>query len=533
MPIYNTLGSDYGHWMQKHVTEHWQVRKPAVSSNKGLVACQHYLAADVGAEILADGGNAIDAAIAAGLTLGTVEPWMSGIGGGGYMTVYLAKEDKVRVVEFGMRAPFASVPEDYPLAPGGTNSADAFNWPKVEDDVNVHGPLSIAVPGYIKGIALALEKFGTLSFANVIEPACRQAEWGLPIDWYSANKINTFARDLHHYDETRRVYFTDGFTPRIDLEGMIKPLPLGNLAATYRRLQNAGAEDYYHGELAGEIAADLASAGSKITTEDLAKYEARIAEPLSLRYRECDFHVAGELTAGPSIVQALSLLAERLKSSSPDADCYKHYAQTLLDTYAYRLSNLGEGKDGNTTHICATDSEGNVVSLTQTIMSGFGARIMLPQTGILMNNGMMWFDPRPGGANSVKGGRHPLCNMCPVIGLKDNGSIFAAGACGGRKIFPAVFQLVSFLVDFDMSVEAAAHQPRIDVSGTDLVTIMDNMNPEVISALSDVFEETRVRPNGVSPNLFALPQIIERQPNGLSSGACFIPSPHAKVSAPD
>jgi gamma-glutamyltranspeptidase/glutathione hydrolase len=123
--------------------------------------------------------------------------------------------------------------------------------------------------------------------------------------------------------------------------------------------------------------------------------------------------------------------------------------------------------------------------------------------------------------------------MCPVIGVKDNGNVFAAGACGGRKIFPAVFQLVSFLVDFKMSTGDAAHQPRLDVSGTDLVTMMDSMDEGIIAAMEASFAETRVRPNGVSPNFFALPQLVEREASGAASGACFIPSPHARVSAAD
>jgi gamma-glutamyltranspeptidase / glutathione hydrolase len=522
--------------MQSSVVEHWNISKPAVHSNKGLVASQHHLASDVGAAILKGGGNAVDAAVATGLTLGTVEPWMSGPGGGGYMTVYLAKEQAVKVVEFGMRAPFDSIPEDYPMSPGGTVSSDSFNWPRVEGDVNIHGPLSVAVPGYIKGISLALENFGSMEFKDVIEPACRQAEWGLPIDWYSASKINNFMRGLSAYEESRKTYFPDGFPPALDLEGGINAITLGRLGETYRRLQADGPESYYQGEMAEQIASDLSQSGSRISIRDLNEYEAFVAEPLTMRYRDADIHVAGNLTAGPSILQALGELGSKFSSAPhPDGEIYKAYADALLYSYNYRLENLGEGPQTptNTTHICASDSEGNVVSLTQTIMSGFGSRIMLPQTGILMNNGMMWFDPRPGGANSVVGGRHPLCNMCPVIGVKDNGAVFAAGACGGRKIFPAVFQLVSFLVDFGMDVNTAAHQPRLDVSGTDLVTIMNSLDERIIEALEQEFPHTRLRPNGVSPNFFALPQVIERKSSGDASGACFIPSPHARVSSAD
>jgi len=518
--------------MQEYVTEHWQIRKAAVHGDNGLVASQHHLASDVGAAVLRDGGNAVDAAIATGLALGTVEPWMSGIGGGGYMTVYLAASDTVQVVEFGMRAPYAAIPEDYPLASGGTG-ADTFNWPKVIGDTNVHGPLSAAVPGYVKGVSMALNKFGTKSWGDIIEPACELAEWGLPIDWFSSRMISGLARGLAQYEQTRLTYLADGLPPVADADGNIKTLRLGRLAETYRRLQSAGPDDYYHGETAYLLARDLEAVGSRIRNRDLAEYEASIELPLTLDYRGARLFVPGNLTAGPSIVQALGFLAEKsiTASSAPDLDTYHGYADALLKTYQYRLKEMGAGIPTNTTHICTADKQGNIVSLTQTIMSGFGSRIMSPGTGVLMNNGMMWFDPRPGGPNSVLGGRRPLSNMCPVIVRQSDGSIFAVGACGGRKIFPAVFQLVSFMVDFSMDIDTAIHQARLDVSGTDLVTLMSHMDPAIIDSMQSLYKETRVRPNGVSPNLFALPQIVQRKADGTFSGGCFIPSPHAKVAA--
>ncbi len=525
---------------ENRTQEHWQIRKPAVTGADGLVATQHYMASDVGADILRAGGNAIDAAVGAGLALGTVEPWMSGIGGGGYMTVYLAAEKTVRVVEFGMRAPLAAPASDYPLA-GGATGSESFNWPAVVGDVNVHGPLAVAVPGYIKGISLALAEFGTKSWAEVIAPACALARDGLPIDWYSAQKINTFARDLSKYDETRRVYLSDGLPPTADLEGELRRLQLGQLGATYAQLRDQGPESYYSGDLAHSIAADLEAAGSRIRMDDLAQYRARIAEPVQMRHGAADVYCAGPLTAGPSLMHALSHLGtdpavgQRTDESGQMRGAARvAYANALLDAYEYRLNHLGEGATAeptNTTHICVADRFGNVVSLTQTIMSGFGARVMLPGSGILMNNGMMWFDPRPGGPNSVVGGRHPLCNMCPALVVADNGSTFAVGACGGRKIFPAVFQLISFMLDYGMSVDEAVHEARIDVSGTDLVSAMSSMDDEAVNALRAAFDEVRVRDNGVSPNLFALPQLVQRQADGSMAGGCFIPSPHAKVSA--
>ena len=177
------------------LTETWQLKKSAAHGEHGMVASQHYLASEAGAQVLRDGGNAIDAAIAAGFALGAVEPWMSGIGGGGYMTVRLALGD-TRVIEFGMRAPFASTSEDYPLAGAGENASDAFNWPKVVDDANVEGPRSIAVPGYVRGMALALETLGTRSWSQLLDPACQLASQGLPLDWFTAHKISTFSRNL-------------------------------------------------------------------------------------------------------------------------------------------------------------------------------------------------------------------------------------------------------------------------------------------------------------------------------------------------
>jgi len=520
--------------MQTSAEEHWQIHKPQVSGKQGLVASQHYLASKAGTKILQQGGNAVDAAIATGLMLGIVEPWMSGIGGGGYMTVYNAKQDRVQVVEFGMQAPHASSPDDYPLAADGTNSADSFNWPAVINDANIHGPLAAAIPGYLKGMALANQTFGTLPFNTLIEPACQQAELGLPLDWYSCSKINSMARGLRQYRTTRETYLSDGLPPASNAEGLLNHLPLGRLAETYRQIQSEGPETFYTGALSRKIIPDLAQAGSKISLHDLSQYQAAVTAPLSLRYREHDVYVSGPLTAGPSIIQALQTLSSRMPqpAAAPDEDTYLAFADSLYSSYNDRLLNLGAGQadSGNTSHICCIDKDGNIVSLTQTIMSGFGSRIMLPDSGILMNNGMMWFDPRPGGPNSVLPGRKPLCNMCPVIGRKSNGDWFAVGACGGRKIFPAVFQIASFIMDFDMDAEQAAHQPRIDVSGTEMLSMMAALPEDIIRRLKHQFPEHRVRPNGVSPNLFALPQLV-LQHQGIAHGACFIPSPHACVSA--
>ncbi len=518
------------------VYEHWHISKPAVRGSTGMVASQHYMASEAGARVLGAGGNAVDAAIATGLALGAVEPWMSGIGGGGYMVVHLASGD-TRVVEFGMRAPLAASPADYPLAGAGENPAEAFNWPKVVDDVNVEGALSIAVPTYLRGIELAHREFGSVDWQALIEPACQLAERGLPVDWYTASKINTFARSLRSNDETRRVYLPDGLPPAQNLDGTLGFRVLGELPSTLRHLQAHGPSAFYSGALAERVVDDLRAVGSKISLEDLAAADAAVTEPLSGSYRGARVFTAGPLTAGPSLLQALERLAVALPAPGrvPDAAAFVAFADSLLATYAHRLLHLGEGapsSPGATSHLCVADAGGNVVALTQTIMSGFGARVMLPASGVLMNNGMMWFDPRPGGPNSVVGGGRPLCNMCPTVVSGADGSVTALGACGGRRIFPAVFQLVSFLVDYAMDVDAAVHAPRLDNSGTRTITLMDSAPLDVQSALASRFEDVRLRPNGVAPNLFALPQVVRRGPDGRFEGACVVSSPHARAVAP-
>lgn len=518
--------------------EQWNLRKPSVSGPTGVVATQHYVASEVGANILRRGGNAIDASVASGLTLGVVEPWMSGIGGGGFMTIYLADQDSVSVVEFGMKAPLDSAPDDYPLT-GRATGASSFNWPEVEGNVNVHGPLSIAVPGHIKGMALALERFGTWDWKDVIEPACQIAEAGLPMNWYATQMITNNARLMRNYEEIGKIYLPDGLPlPSLDSMGETLRVPLGNLSSTYRTLQREGPESYYSGSLAERIASDLESVGSKIRKRDLEEYEAYVDEPLVTKYRSNTLVAPRRRSAGPTLERTVVELERRLNPvgrDAPNSDDYQAYVQTLLDAYAYRLENLGDGEQrkvsGATSHLCTADSRGNLVSHTQTIMSTFGSQVMLPQTGMVMNNGMMWFDPVPDRPNSVAGGRRPLSNMCPVIGELANGTRFAIGACGGRTIFPAVYQLISFLCDFDMSVEEAIHQPRVDVSGTEMVTIMETMDENAIQALRNQFPQTRVRSYGVSPVLFGVPQLVVQDKNGMATGGCFVPSPTAAVVA--
>src|SRR5829696_9330093 len=197
--------------MLEHLVQNWRVHKPAARSRGGIVATQNRIAGIAGAGVLKSGGNAVDAAVATGLALAAVEPWNSGLGGVGFMLVYLAKENRVEVVDFGPISPRGLDPADYPLTGGFTS--DLFTWPTVKDDRNVHGPSSIAVPGHVAGLSLALEKFGTKKFAEVIQPAIGLAEQGIAVDWYLTLKVATNARELARYATTRDVWLPNGYPP--------------------------------------------------------------------------------------------------------------------------------------------------------------------------------------------------------------------------------------------------------------------------------------------------------------------------------
>lgn len=520
--------------------ESWEVVKPAVEGGNGLVASQHRQASAVGAEVLRQGGNAVDAAVATGLAIGCVEPWMSGIGGGGFMMVHVAKERKTYAVEFGMVAPQGLDPETYPLRED--QAGDLFGWPGVVEDRNIHGPHSIAVPGHVAGMALALERFGTRSWQDSIAPAIDLAEQGLLADWYATVMIGGGADIIRNYDETARTYLPGGLPAAADWQGNPRRVMLGRLKETLMRLSEVGPRDFYEGELARAIVADAQKAGSTLSLDDLQRYRASVHEADAMTYRDVTVHSAPGLTAGPTLRHTLNLLAESLSpGGEPDAASYGAYADALLEAYAQRLETMGDNDEDRgqscTTHLSVVDKDGNLVALTQTLLSLFGSRVMLPSTGILMNNGIMWFDPRPGRPNSIRAGRKPLSNMCPVIVEQPSapggqGAFrYALGASGGRRIMPAVMQIISSLADFGGDVRRDFARPRIDVSGSDLVSMDARLPADVQNALA-ARHKTRTVQHGVYPPLFACPNLAGcwDEP-GRGIGAAYIMSPWAKVVA--
>lgn len=321
-----------------------------------------------------------------------------------------------------------------------------------------------------------------------------------------------------------------------DNSGAVRDLPTHGLAQTLRRLADAGPRDLISGELARLLVEDVRAAGGVLSLEDLTGHAARPFDPLVRVYGNARIQTPVGLTAGPTLNHALALIAGKIAAGEPRAAAYLAWADALFEAYERRLASLGhtaeaDRRAGSTSHLCVVDAKGTMVSLTQTLLSAFGSKILSPRTGILLNNGIMWFDPRPGGPNALAPGKRPLSNMCPVVATRNGVPWLTIGASGGRRIMPAVLQIVSMLIDGRVDLERAFHLPRIDVSGGPTVGVDRRLAPEIVAALEARFAVREVDLM-VWPKLFACPSAILRdRTTGTLSGMTDPMQPVAGVAA--
>lgn len=520
---------------QPYRTQNWTITKPTAAGRDGIVVAQNREAAEAGAAILAAGGNAADAAVATALALAAVEPWNSGLGGTGLALVLPAGANRAKVVDFGPVSPRRADPAAYPLT--GATKRDLFTWPEVEGDRNVHGPLSFVVPSAPAGYARLRESFGTgMPLADLIAPAVALARRGLAQDWFTTLKVASSAAVLRLYEESARIYLPNGLPPVPPYQGATGFLPLGRLAETLERLAASGLRDFYEGGVAADLAADVAALGGVVDAGDLAACEAVVRDASTVDWRGVHtLHAAGGLTAAPTLARVVAGMAEAPLGDAPGPDWFATLARVMRAAYAERLAGLGagagaedatdsaEGSESCTTHLTVCDRAGNLVSMTTTLLSSMGSRVVLPRTGVLMNNGMMWFDPRPGAPNAITPGARPLCNMCPVIAAPRDGGFprIAAGASGGRRILASVYQTLAFALDFGVDPGRAGHAPRIDVSGPDGASADPRLGPAVLDALERAGPLTVVE-HGVMPINYACPNLIEvaREGDAYAAEGC-------------
>ncbi len=469
-------------------------KHPALG-RRGMVITNHPLASAAGAEMLAAGGNAIDAAIAAFFTLTVVEPMMVGILGGGMAHIRLP-DGTHTIIDNQSTAPAATGPTTYTPDP---NAA-----PGTMDTIgrkNAVGPTAVAVPGNLKGWLEALDRYGTFSRADVMEPAIRHASRGFRVTPYLHECVADCAEDMTRDAEIARLYLPDGAPIQAGVR-----LVTSDYAATLRDIARDGPDRLYTGPLGDHYAASMARSGGYITKADLTGYRTIVREPVRSTYRGYQIVGPPPPSSGPlHIVQMLNilegydigalgfgtaetvhLLAEVLKIAFADraaatADpafvnvpmekiLSKSYAaerRAQIDPNRARAWSAQVAPEGSayTTHVTVADAAGHVVASTQTINSLFGARYIVPGTGMIPNNYMHVFDPNPNTASSVQPGKRVTSSMAPVIVTKDGKPAFALGLPGGLRIFPSVMQALCNLIDHGMTVQQAVEAARVWTQG--------------------------------------------------------------------
>ncbi len=558
--------------MHMPTTSRWQLSRPSVTSHDGMVAAKTPGAVDAGTAMLQRGGNAIDAAVATAFAAGVAEPWMNGIGGGGYLVAWIAAEERSIAIEYPMISPADATEEMFPLAGGGID-ATLFGWPTVKDQANVLGHRSVAIPGTVDGLALALERYGTMSLADVMQPAIALARGGVPVTWHTTYMIGREAINLSRYPATAAVFLSNsGFAPSTIDAGNPAILLQPDLTAILEGIAEHGPRWFYEGEVARTISDHLEQHGGVHTVDDFASYHAIETTPRDIPYRDTVVSTVGGPSGGSSLAQIIKTL-DRLDIAAlghNTTQAIHQISQVFRRVYADRFSYLADpdhldvpldalladdyiagivaevtdgqaGKprvgtrerlgvshtlqssvpeymrDGSTTHLSTADRFGNVVSITQTLLNAWGSRVVAPGTGVLLNNGMMWFDPEPGRPNSVAGGKRPLSNMAPLI-VQRNGSAFATlGSSGGRKIAYCNAQLVMNLIDHGLPMQAAIEAPRFDTS-TPALQISDRIPPETLDALADLGHQVAPVDETLLLGSFASPVGISRDEDGSLNG---------------
>src|SRR5262245_38928821 len=537
------------------------VTKETPLAPRGLVTAEHPLGADVGAAVLMKGGNAVDAAVATAFAMTVVEPFMSTIGGSGTMLVHLARRGETLALDFNGCAPLAAHAEMFPLGAG--ISTALFAWPRVRDDLNVFGPLSVAVPGSVAGLAEALARWGTMELRDVLAPAIALARDGFVPDWYLALTTAKYIEGLSAFPESARMYLRHGRSihrpPAVEYADRVS---YAELARSLELIARDGAEAFYRGAIADAIAGHMREMGGLITREDLGSYRVRVGPPLASRYRDLDVMWSPGATGGLTALEILNAFGgfspARIGWATPlglhhralairqafvdrfehlgDPDVVKDapwerlaspgYARSVAadirrwrgapDARANRDARAPSSRD-STTHVCAVDRDRNMVALTHTAVSTFGSRMVVPGTGILLNNGMIWFDPEPGKPNSVAPGKRALVNMVPALAFRAGRPHLAIGAPGGRRIISAIPQVIANLADGAPAAQAAVEAPRVHTEGGALdvdLRVGDRAIRDLVRRGHQVVE----REETYAGSFFAKPVAIRVTKRGLEAG---------------
>lgn len=494
-------------------------------AKNGIVAAAHPIAAKVGLDILKKGGNAVDAAVATAFTLNVVEPFASGIGGGGFMILYLAKEKKITTINFREKAPIKAAPDMF-IREGETDKT-----------LKTHHGLAVAVPGALAGWDYALKKYGSMPLNEVIQPAIRAAETGYVVS-------ETFSRI--NKDQYENLLLTAGEDSCYLNKGF--PYEPGDkfknpeLAATLKIIASQGIEEFYQGDLAQKIVSVVQEKGGILDLNDLKTYKAIEQQPLVGTYHDYVLYtVRPPASGGLHVIQLLNILRKwplgKWGHNSPEY--IHHFSEALRFIFADRERYLGDPafvdipidllisekygsriagiidpdqikgkypfteldenihKKENTTHLCVVDIDGNIVSMTQSINHFFGSGIIPPECGFILNNHMDDFSNTTDSPNSPQPEHRPVSSMGPLILFKGKSPYLILGSPGGTRIFSSLTQIIVNVVDFNMGLDEAIEAPRFfsySINGQIRPVFVESRIPaEVLKILEKFGHQIRIR----------------------------------------
>jgi len=464
----------------------WPTGSGDVVARRAMISSAHMAASQAGLEMIKKGGNAVDAAVAAAFALSLAEPNASGLGGGGFMLIKMADEPEPVMIDYREAAPQKATPGYY------YESGQDFNSKAYQ------GASAVGVPGMVAGLSLALKKFGTMSPVQVMEPAIRLARQGIRVSPKLQVMILDNLEKIQKHPAAAAIYLPDGLPPE---PGSL--LKNEDLAKVLERIAQEGPAVFYEGNLARVIVSEIQKLGGIMELDDLKNYQPKLRKPVSGTYRGYKIFSSAppgggtyllELlnilegfdlkSLGPQSDRLIHLLAEAMKMvfadqtrNSGDPDYYKIPVEILTDkNYAgklrerikegvvrfdYKPLSFANSESESTSHMSVVDEHGNAAALTQSINSFFGTGIVVPGTGILLNNHMADFDSKTGSPNSVGPARRPASSIAPTIIIKDDRPFLIIGSPGATRIISAMAQIIINIVDFGFGLDEAIEAPRV------------------------------------------------------------------------
>jgi gamma-glutamyltranspeptidase/glutathione hydrolase len=471
---------------------------PSLARQGGIVVSDNEMATRAGMEILERGGNAVDAAVATAFALGVVDPASSGIGGGGFLLIYQARQKKAHALDFRETAPQAARSDLY--MKGG----------KPLPTLSLTGPLAVAVPGTVAGLTEAWRRFGSLPLPIIFDPAIRHAVEGFPLHPSLRNAVESQLPLIRTFPDLARVFLKRDEIPSLG-QRIFQP----QLAESLKAIADRGAEVFYQGWIAQAIAERIKKEGGVLTLEDLRNYKPVWREPLIGSYRKrLVITTPPPSSGGVALLQMLNVIEGYLLGQIPhNSSTYVHLlAEAMKHAFSDRAKYLGDPdfvpvpvkqliskeyasgtrtrissartfppgyyglsaskqEQGGTTHFGVLDDSGNAVSASLTINTQFGSKILVPGTGIILNNEMDDFSVHAGlpnvygligsEANSLQPKKRPLSSMTPTIILQGDRPLMIVGGSGGPRIISATLQTILNVLDFQMPVQRAVESPRI------------------------------------------------------------------------